>query len=94
MSEILYNFGANHSSLEDVNSQLKAIEEVRQDIDSIFTTLMSVYEGEGATSLNQAHVHLSSMLDEAINNTANTQKQAQEQQEVMQALDRANAAAF
>jgi hypothetical protein len=94
MSEILYNFGANHSSLEDVNSQLKAIEEVRQDIDSIFTTLMSVYEGEGATSLNQAHVRLSSMLDEAINNTANTQKQAQEQQEVMQALDRANAAAF
>jgi uncharacterized protein YukE len=94
MSEILYNFGANNASLDDINSNISAIQEVRQDIDSVFQTLMSVYEGEGATSLNQAHVQLSGMLDEALNTTANTQKQAQEQQELMQSLDRANAAAF
>lgn len=94
MDDILYNFGANNSSLEDITGMTNAIQEVRSDIDNIFQTLMSVYEGDGATALNQAHVHLSGMLDEALNNTVNSQKQAQEQQEAMQALDRANAAAF
>ena len=94
MSEILYNFAANNSSLGDINSSISAIQEVRSDIDSIFQTLMSVYEGQGAEALNQAHVKVSGMLDEALNNTANTQKQAQDQQDAMQALDRANAASF
>ena len=47
---ILYNFGANAGSLGDINGMLNNIQEVRQDISSIFTTLMSVYEGEGATA--------------------------------------------
>ncbi len=34
------------------------------------------------------------MLDEAVNTTVNTQKQAQDQQDAMQSLDRANAASF
>ena len=71
MSEILYNFGGNHAHIDDVSANLNAIQEVRQDIDSIFTTLLTVYEGEGAVSLNQAHIRLSTMLDEIINNSAN-----------------------
>lgn len=94
MSEILYNFGANNASLEDINGRIQAIQEVRADIDSIFNILASVYEGEGAASLHQAHIRVSTMLDEALNTTANTQQQALDQQAAMQALDRANAAAF
>ena len=94
MSEILYNFGQNNASLEDVNSQLQAIQEVRSDIESIFNTLASVYEGEGSAALNQAHIKVSTMLDEALNTAANTQQQALDQQAAMQAMDRANAAAF
>ena len=55
---------------------------------------MSVYEGEGATALSAAHQKIDGMLDEAVNTTVNTQKQAQDQQDAMQSLDRANAAAF
>lgn len=94
MSEILYNFGSNNASLDDINSQLQAIQEVRGDIESIFNTLATVYEGEGSMALNQAHIKVSTMLDEALNNTANTQQQALDQQAAMQAMDKANAAAF
>jgi ElaB/YqjD/DUF883 family membrane-anchored ribosome-binding protein len=94
MSEILYNFGQNFTSLEDVNGAVQAIQEVRADIATIFTTLATVYEGEGSVALNQAHVKVSEMMDEALNNVANTQAQAMDQQAAMQAMDRANAAAF
>jgi uncharacterized protein YukE len=94
MSEILYNFGANNASLDDINGHINAIREVSGDIDSIFNTLASVYEGEGATALNAAHQKVSAMLDEHLNNTATTQSQALDQQQAMQALDRANAAQF
>jgi uncharacterized protein YukE len=94
MSEILYNFAQNNASLEDVSGNIRAIQDVRADIDSIFNTLASVYEGEGAVALNQAHIKVSGMMDEALNNVANTQQQAMDQQSAMQAMDRANASAF
>jgi flagellar hook-basal body complex protein FliE len=94
MSEILYNFGQNANSLGDINGHLNATQEIRGDIDGIFNTLATVYEGEGSMALNQAHIKVSQMLDEALNNVLNTQKQAQDQQDAMQAMDRANAAAF
>jgi uncharacterized protein YukE len=92
--EILYNFGSNNASLDDINSRIHDIQEVRGDINSIFNTLATVYEGEGAQALHQAQLKVGAMLDEALNNTANTQKQALDQQAAMQAMDRANAAAF
>jgi hypothetical protein len=94
MSEILYNFGANNSSLDDVNSNINAVQEVRSDINNLFSVLATVYEGAGATALNQAHQNISNMLDDMLNNMAITQQQAQDQQATMQALDNQNAAAF
>jgi hypothetical protein len=94
MSEILYNFGANNSSLDDINGHISAIHEVRADIDNVFGLLATVYEGEGAAALGQAHQKFSAMLEDALNDSTNTQKFAQDQQDAMQALDRANAAAF
>jgi ElaB/YqjD/DUF883 family membrane-anchored ribosome-binding protein len=91
---ILYNFGANAGHLEDITGMTNAIQDVREDIQTIFTTLAEVYEGEGALALNQAHQEVNNMLEEALNTTVNTQKQAQDQQDAMQAMDRANAAAF
>ncbi|OKH85599.1 hypothetical protein EB75_19710 [Mycobacterium sp. ST-F2] len=91
---ILYNFGANAGHLEDITGMTNAIQEVREDIHTIFTTLAEVYEGDGAAALTQAHQEVNNMLEEALNTTVNTQKQAQDQQDAMQAMDRANAAAF
>jgi uncharacterized protein YukE len=94
MSEILYNFGANNASLDDVNSNINSIQEVRSDINNLFSVLATVYEGAGATALNQAHQNIDSMLDDMLSNMSITQKQAQDQQAAMQALDQQNAAAF
>ncbi|MCV7031009.1 hypothetical protein [Mycobacterium sherrisii] len=94
MSEILYNFASNNSSLDDVTSLVNGIQEVRSDIANLFNVLGTVYEGAGATALSQAHQNLDSMLDDVLNNMAISQKQAQDQQAAMQALDAQNAAAF
>jgi ElaB/YqjD/DUF883 family membrane-anchored ribosome-binding protein len=94
MTEIHYNFGQNFASLEDVSGGVQAIQEVRADIATIFNTLATVYEGEGSLALNQAQIKVSEMMDEALNNVANTQGQAMDQQAAMQAMDRANAAQF
>ncbi|BBX65625.1 hypothetical protein MSAS_47990 [Mycobacterium saskatchewanense] len=94
MSEILYNFGANNASLDDVNSNINSIQEVRSDINNLFSVLATVYEGAGATALNQAHQNIDSMLDDMLNNMSITQQQAQDQQAAMQALDQQNASAF
>jgi uncharacterized protein YukE len=94
MSEIHYNFGQNFTSLEDVSSNVQTIQGIRGDIATIFNTLATVYEGEGSIALNQAQIKVSEMMDEALNNVANTQGQAMDQQAAMQAMDRANAAQF
>jgi uncharacterized protein YukE len=94
MSEIHYNFGQNFASLDDVGSNVQAIQGIRGDIATIFNTLATVYEGEGSMALNQAQIRVSEMMDEALNNVANTQAQAADQQAAMQAMDRANASAF
>jgi hypothetical protein len=94
MSEIHYNFGQNFTSLEDVSSNVQTIQGIRADIATIFNTLATVYEGEGSIALNQAQIKVSEMMDEALNNVANAQGQAMDQQAAMQAMDRANAAQF
>jgi polyphosphate kinase len=94
MSEIHYNFSANNSSLDDVTSLVSGVQEVRSDITNLFNVLGTVYEGAGATALQQAHQNLDAMLDDLLNNMAVTQKQAQDQQAAMQALDQQNASAF
>jgi hypothetical protein len=91
---ILYNFGSNNSSLDDINSSISGIQQAKDDIANVFSLLATVYEGDGATALNQAQTQVNAMLDDAMNNSATTQQNAQDQQDAMQALDRANAAAF
>lgn len=94
MSDILYNFGQNNSSLEDITSGISGIQDARTEIATLFGVLLTVYEGQGADALNQAHQNIDSMLDDVLNNMSVTQQQAQEQQELMHALDAQNAAQF
>jgi hypothetical protein len=94
MSEILYNFASNNSSLDDITSLANGIEEVRQDINRAFNVMGTVYEGQGATALQQSHQSIDGMLGDVLQNVAVTQQQAQEQQQAMQALDAQNAAQF
>lgn len=91
---IVYDFTSNAQSLDDITGMAQQIEGVRQDIETIFKALGEVYLGDGATALGQAHIEINTMLDEALNSLVTTQKQAQDQQDVMQAMDKANAAAF
>lgn len=53
-----------------------------------------MYTGDGAAALDQARIEVNNMMEEALNNVANTQKQAIDQQDAMHAMDRANSLAF
>ena len=56
MSEILYNFTANNSSLDDISGNIIGHSTKSEaDIDNVFNILATVYTGEGATALEQAH---------------------------------------
>jgi hypothetical protein len=93
-SEILYNFGANASHIDNIQQFIQGIAEVKGDISTMFNALSTVYTGSGATALAMAHQKIDAMLDDALNAQTATQKAAQDQQDAMQALDRANAAQF
>jgi uncharacterized protein YukE len=94
MSDILYNFGSNLASLDDINGHIGGVNQVAEDIDSVFKVLGTVYEGQAASALMDAHNNMTTMLQELLQNMAITQQQAQQQQADMQQLDAKNAAQF
>jgi hypothetical protein len=94
MTEINYNFAQNFTSIGNVTDHLNAVQEVRNDIDSMFKTLSSVYDGAGQAALQDAHIKVSNMIDEALHNMLSTQRAAEESQQLMADLDRANAHDF
>jgi uncharacterized protein YukE len=94
MSDILYNFSQNNASLGDVNHGINGINQARDDIANVFNVLIPLYEGQGATALQEAHRNFDNMLQDIVQNMAVTQSQAQDQQDMMQQLDAQNAAAF
>ncbi|OBJ12694.1 hypothetical protein A5624_10630 [Mycobacterium sp. 1482292.6] len=94
MSDILYNFQQNDASLTDVRGGLSGIHDAREEIGNLFAVLLTVYEGQGADALDQAQRNINSMLDDVLQDMTVTQQQAQDQQQLMQALDAQHAAQF
>jgi hypothetical protein len=94
MSEILYNFAANHSSIDDNQGDLSGITGIHDEINTLFTVLKSVYEGQGADALEAKRIQISQTLDDAVQHATTTEHLARDQQDAMSALDKANAAAF
>lgn len=94
MSEILYNFAANNSALQDISKGIAALEQANDDINTVFATLATVYTGAGASGLNTQHTVISTKIDDHLTAMRQTQKGAQAHQDDMHALDRHNAAQF
>lgn len=94
MGTIAYNFEANRESLEFINSHLNEINVIRTDIATMFTKIAEVYQGSGQEGLSEAERHVGHMLDECLEVTANLQKMANEQQDIMQALDIKHGSSF
>jgi|tagenome__1003787_1003787.scaffolds.fasta_scaffold19429927_2 hypothetical protein len=94
MSEILYNFSANNSALDEISRGIADLEQANDDIDTVFKTLGTVYTGQGAAALNTQHTMISTKIGDHLDAMRKTQQGAQDQQDHMQALDRSNAAQF
>lgn len=94
MSEIVYHFEANHSAIDGIQGGIQKAEEAKSEIENLFRMLGEVYTGQGQTALQQAHVKVADMMDNCIMDLHNTNRQASDKQDVMQAMDAANAAQF
>ncbi|AFA74304.1 hypothetical protein GPOL_c32900 [Gordonia polyisoprenivorans VH2] len=92
--QITYNHGSIDTTLGDQASYLKAANEVRDDINAVFNSLLEIYEGEAATTLQHVKSQIDQQLIDAFNNMNDSTKHAGEQNQMMQALDAKNASLF
>ncbi len=96
MTNGIINYSHSHidSSLSDQEAYLRAANAAREDINSMFSSLMEIYEGEAATTLQQVKSQIDQQLQDAFNTMNDTTKHAGEQNHLMQALDAKNAGLF
>jgi hypothetical protein len=91
---ILYNFGANNGSLDDIAGHMAGIDSAKSDIAHVFGLLGQVYEGEGAQAMKDHHDVLQGQLEDHMTERRQTHKGASDQQDLMQQIDRSNASQF
>jgi uncharacterized protein YukE len=94
MTEMNYVFPANYGSLSDIGDLQAGIQSVGDDIQQIYTQLQDAYDGDAATELYRVFNNFTNEINETIQNMAITGKEAQDQQDLMQALDKQNASQF
>lgn len=96
MTNGIINYAHSHidASLSDQESYLRVANEVRDDINSMFSSLMEIYEGEAATTLQQVKTQIDTQLQDVFNTMNDTTKHAGEQNRLMAALDVKNAGLF
>lgn len=93
-STIKYDFGQNHMHLDSLDSSLSDARALQQEVDTVFKVLYSVYEGQGAQALQTAHQQLAGVMESAVQEMTAGNHRGRDQQDLMAALDRANAADF
>lgn len=94
MDDIHYGHSNITSSLGDVSSSIGAIQAIREDINSIFTVLATVYEGAGYRGMLAESKVISNMLDTAMIESRGTQTRGDDQNQRMAALDARHAGEF
>ncbi|MDF2583271.1 MAG: hypothetical protein K0R33_1914 [Mycobacterium sp.] len=90
-SVLKYNFGQNHTHLDGLESGLADARALQTEVDTVFRVLAGVYTGQGAVALQGAHQQIYALMDAAANDMGVGNRHGREQQDLMQALDRANA---
>jgi uncharacterized protein YukE len=93
-STIKYDFGQNHMHLDGLDSGLADARALQGEVDSVFKVLYSVYEGEGAVALQNTHQQIANLMETAVQDMGTGNRHGRDQQDLMAALDRSNAADF
>ena len=93
-SNIRYDFGQNHMHLDGLDSGLADAQALRGEVDTVFKVLYSVYEGQGAQALQNAHQQITNLMDSHEQDMGAGNRRGRDQQDLMAALDRSNAADF
>jgi uncharacterized protein YukE len=94
MSEIFYNFTANNGSIENILGGVGKMVDLQGQIQVVFTQLQTVYGGKGSEALRDYASRIDGEMTETIDAMRIAQNEAGNQQQMMQALDQANAAEF
>ncbi|AKS31641.1 hypothetical protein [Mycolicibacterium goodii] len=91
-STIKYDFAQNHGFLDALDSGLGDARALQDEVNTVFNVLYSVYEGEGAQALQLTHKQLAGLMEQAVQDMVVGNTRGRDQQDLMAALDRANAA--
>ncbi|MCP9271548.1 hypothetical protein [Mycolicibacterium arenosum] len=91
---IHYNYGANYEQLDAIKATLNDANALREDVNSVFTALADVYEGEAAAALQTAQIQVTQQLDAAILEIQGTQQAAVDRQAMTAEHDRSLAGGF
>ena len=93
-STIKYDFASNHQFLDTLDAGHNDALALQAEVDNVFKILLSVYEGDGAIALQAAHQDLRGLMETAVQDMSDVNRRGRDQQEMMHAMDRSNAAQF
>ncbi|MCV7067866.1 hypothetical protein [Mycolicibacterium houstonense] len=87
MSSINYQYGANYSSLDDIQGTTNNAQAMREEVSQVFAALQGVYEGEAAATLHSKQIQILEQMDAILNEITQTRSGGNQSQEDAAALD-------
>lgn len=87
MSTIRYDYGANYAGLDDIQGATNDAQAMREEVNQVFAALMTVYEGDAATTLQEKQIQILQQMDAVLTEITQTRQGGNQSQEDAAVLD-------
>lgn len=94
MDTIRYEYGSNYAGLDDIQGATNDAQAMREEVNQVFAALMTVYEGDAATMLQEKQIQILQQMDAVLTEITQTRQGGNQSQEDAAALDKHLAGGF
>ena len=84
---IRYEYGANYAGLDDIQGATNYAQAMREEVNQVFSALMTVYEGDAATTLQEKQIQILQQMDAVLTEITQTRQGGNQSQEDAAVLD-------
>jgi uncharacterized protein YukE len=84
---IRYDYGANYAGLDDIQGATNDAQAMREEVNQVFSALMTVYEGDAATTLQEKQIQILQQMDAVLTEITQTRQGGNQSQEDAAVLD-------
>jgi uncharacterized protein YukE len=84
---IHYQYGANYASLDDIQGATNDAQAMREEVNQVFSALMTVYEGDAAAKLQEQQIIILNQMDAVLTEITQTRQGGNQSQEDAAVLD-------